>query len=56
MTNETTLIMEMISNFGFPIILSVYLLFRFEKRMISLEESIEKLNIVDKIIEDRENN
>jgi hypothetical protein len=52
MTEESKAIVEMVSNFGFPILLTIYLLFRFEKRMTSLEEKIDKLSIVDELRED----
>lgn len=33
-----------ITNFGFPIVLSVYLLLRFEKKLDDLTKSIDKLD------------
>ena len=32
-----------LSNFGFPVALSLYLLFRFEKKIESLEKAIDEL-------------
>ncbi|MBE9916354.1 YvrJ family protein [Paenibacillus donghaensis] len=38
-----TLITNSISNFGFPIVITVYLLYRFEKRIDALNSSIIEL-------------
>ena len=35
--------MTMINDFGFPIMLTIYLLFKFEKRIESLEEVIKEV-------------
>ncbi|QTN01394.1 YvrJ family protein [Sediminibacillus dalangtanensis] len=35
--------MALISNLGFPVVLVLYLLIRFEKRIMTLAESIDKL-------------
>ena len=51
---------QILSNFGFPIALAVYLLFRFEKKLDALEEANEKvlaqLNDAIKIIENCKGN
>ena len=35
---------SMIENLGFPIVLSIYLLFRFEKKIDKLDDTISQLN------------
>lgn len=35
---------QVLGNFGFPVALVIYLLFRFEKRIDKLRESIDKLS------------
>ena len=47
----------LIENLGFPIVLSVYLLIRFEKKIDLLNESITALNntIVEALIDEKEN-
>ena len=34
---------QMIGNFGFPIVMTIYLLHRFEKKIEKLEQAIQKL-------------
>ncbi|WP_010174742.1 YvrJ family protein [Bacillus coahuilensis] len=43
--DELTII-EMIGNVGFPIVMTVYLLHRFEKRLERLEDEIHELTSV----------
>ncbi|MCM3388041.1 YvrJ family protein [Ureibacillus chungkukjangi] len=38
-------LVNLISNNGFPIVISMYLLFRFEKKIECLEQSIQALRI-----------
>ena len=41
--------LQILGNFGFPILLSIYLLIRFEVKIDKLSESINKLtDIIDK--------
>ena len=46
----------LIENLGFPIVLSIYLLIRFEKKIDLLNESITTLNntIVEALIDEKE--
>ena len=44
MVDEYQIIMQLVSNIGFPIAITVYLLHRFEKKIDSLEENIQKLS------------
>ena len=41
---------KLVSNFGFPIVVAAYLLFRFENKIDSLSEKIDQLN---NLIKDR---
>ncbi|SFL88765.1 YvrJ family protein [Salibacterium qingdaonense] len=34
--------MQVLANFGFPIVITFYLLFRFEKRLESIEKTLKK--------------
>lgn len=43
MLDGTTMI-QMIGNFGFPIMITIYLLHRFENRLDSLKSAIEQLS------------
>jgi YvrJ protein family len=43
---EATFWIESISNFGFPIVITLYLLIRYEPRLESLKNSIDDLNKV----------
>lgn len=46
---EYETLVNLISNFGFPIVITVYLLHRFEKKIDALVENINKLsNAIDK--------
>lgn len=48
---------SMIEGLGFPVFLSIYLLVRFEKKIDSLNGTIEKLNkSISKLIEDTSHN
>ena len=48
---------SMIEGLGFPVFLSIYLLLRFEKKIDSLNGTIEKLNkSISKLIEDTSHN
>lgn len=42
--NELSLWLNVIGNFGFPIVITLYLLFRFEKKIENLEGAIQSLN------------
>lgn len=42
--NELSQIIYLLGNFGFPVAISVYLLFRFEKRFEELESAIDDLS------------
>ncbi|MEK4715930.1 YvrJ family protein [Sporosarcina sp. FSL K6-5500] len=42
MSNEVG-IFQMIGNFGFPIVITIYLLHRFEKKIEKLEQVIQEL-------------
>lgn len=42
--NELSQIVHLLGNFGFPVAISVYLLFRFEKRFEELESAIDELS------------
>lgn len=39
---------NLLSNFGFPVVITLYLLFRFEKRIFELESAIDELSDVIK--------
>lgn len=51
-------LIEMIQNLGFPIFLSIYLLVRFEKKIDTLDNTINLLNtsIIKLIIENEQEN
>ena len=51
-------IIEMIQNLGFPIFISIYLLVRFEKKIDTLDNTINLLNtsIIKLIIENEQEN
>lgn len=42
--NELAQFVHLLGNFGFPVAVSVYLLFRFEKRFDELESAIDELS------------
>ncbi|MFJ8067018.1 YvrJ family protein [Psychrobacillus sp. NPDC096426] len=47
-------IVQLIGNFGFPIVVSIYLLHRFENKIASLENAIHSIeNVVNSNIEKR---
>lgn len=42
--NDLAQFVHLLGNFGFPVAVSVYLLFRFEKRFDELESAIDELS------------
>ncbi|MBD8026793.1 YvrJ family protein [Ureibacillus sp. Re31] len=53
MLDEGQLI-NLISNIGFPIAVSIYLLLRFEKKIEGLEQTIQKLTTEVELIKNKE--
>jgi hypothetical protein len=46
--NELSVWFNVIGNFGFPIVITLYLLLRFEKKIENLEGAIQNLNEIIK--------
>lgn len=42
-TEELKIYFSLLGNFGFPVVITIYLLLRFEKKIEKLTEAIEKL-------------
>lgn len=43
MESDVTQVVNLLGNFGFPIVIAIYLLIRFEKRIEGLTEAITQL-------------
>lgn len=43
---DMTQLVTILSNFGFPVAVSIYLLFRFEKRLDDLTKAISENNVI----------
>lgn len=54
MLDDSQLIIYLINNIGFPVVISMYLLLRFEKRIEGLEQKIQKLTIEVESNKDKE--